>query len=105
VPLDGTNYVIPENRVTECLIRASTRIQNPRDWCQKTGVDGNRRCAFVALSNCRFDHSQMATAKAILDRVAKDRGYTGIMHLNDSTNHATVMSAFREAIEIARADA
>jgi len=103
MPLDGTNFVIPENRVAQCLIRARAKILSPANWCQRTGVDGHRQCAFAALSDWRYGNDQIR-AKIILDGVAQARGYTGIMHLNDATSHAQVMSAFREAIEIARAD-
>lgn len=105
MPLDGTNYVVSDNAVARCLVAASARIHNPADWCQKTGVRGNQRCSLAALGEAWLlaGLDCYKRARNILDHVAQARGYTGIMHLNDATNHATVMAAFREAIEIARA--
>lgn len=106
MPLDGTNYVVSDNAVARCLVAASARIHNPADWCQNTGARGSQRCSIAALGEAWLlsGLDSYKRSRNILDRVAQARGYTGILHLNDATDHRTVMAAFREAIEIAGAD-
>lgn len=103
MPLDATNFTIPDSPVVRYLIAGMTRIGHPSDWCQRTGSRGNQRCSLSAMP--WPSDSSYARAKDLLDEAAKRRGYTCIMHLNDESTHSKVMSAYQEAIENARAEA
>jgi hypothetical protein len=92
--------------VLRVLEEARGLIELRQDWTQRTleTVRGER-CAVgaVRIAADFLDYRRPAgLALALLARVAASRGYSSIEAMNDHSRHQQVLSAFDEAIEVAR---
>ncbi len=82
------------------LIAAKALIVDPANWTQ--GVYKKDGCKFCSKGALREQsRNDMWYADCWLNTAAYQMGFDGPIHLNDSTDHSTVMKMFDLAISIA----
>ena len=90
------------NRAVQVLSVARSLIADERAWVQRRyETRDGRRCAVGALRGAaRLMHSPVPNGDAVtsLLAVAMSRGFTDIETMNDQSTHASLLSAFDEAI-------
>lgn len=106
MPLDSTNYTPAKPEAVRILEDARALIATPETWVQRTYQRNGHRCAIGAIcwaAECSFYEAELDSQP--IERAAREMGYENAVHLNDSTDHPTVMRMFDRAIELAWADA
>jgi hypothetical protein len=102
---------VPANPVVEQLKAARELISDPEHWCR--GAYARRKNGSECNSWSKSAHSFCAlgafrgygdNAWRTLNLAAKNMGFLSAHHLNDSTDHATVMEMFDRAIEHAESN-
>jgi hypothetical protein len=91
--------------VVRLLRDAKTLIENPQNWAQwRYQTFGGRHCAVGALravakglNDPRIEWS----AHALLNTVARSRGFSSAEEMNDRSSHSDVLDAFDSAIAAA----
>lgn len=105
------------NEVVKLLSEAQELIRDPKNWCQgpfaldAEGVSvspgSSSACCFCAdgamerVLSDQLDFSTYNKARRVLTDAAFDMGVLGVVFLNETTDHPTVMKMFDLAIELA----
>ena len=110
MPRDGT-FTKPDTETAALLRKAKALINTPEKWCRDQwakncwgdpcpydGPQAVRRCADGALMAAG---AQMA-GNQFLIAAAREMGFGDQVHLNDNTDHPTVMAMFDLAERMAR---
>lgn len=99
MPFDGTVY---QNDATFRLLREAQKlIRNPDNWCQfathqtVNGVD--QWCAWGAIFHVR---GAGTGATGLMNEASRQLGSYGVVDLNNSTDHSTVMAMLDRACEL-----
>ena len=115
MPLDGTLY---EDEILRVLRNAQERIRDPKNWIKgclardKCGdpvyPDSRYAVQFCARGALQYENSE---ADDLLNQAAVKMGYASIyvggnalVHLNNTSDHSTVMAMFDRAIELRQAE-
>lgn len=90
-----------ESEVVTQLKAAKALISDPEHWCQNQATGHDSRCAYVAMAMVSGLTSVDWISYPTLRRASKQMGHKCPIHLNDETDHPTVMKMFDLAIQLA----
>lgn len=94
-----------ETRSTvEILKAARERISDPSKWCQGRAAIEDRACATQAFNEQATTSTPVGSAAwTCILQAADGMGFPIPSHLNDQTDHPTVMAMYDQAIVLAEA--